>query len=222
MVLHPLLLYCSLRPSNFAPSYHRIIWGHLSSSITCRSWPHCLVIIYGKISLSLLTSSLPFIGRPTYPSNYHHTLYPAPFINISPGTLRLGPTSAGNYHHTLRFFTQPLLFTYHQIRQPTHSTVHSTSLNNLLSFFLTGFLFYFCWLWTFVLELCFWMDLDLCFIPHWAPCGGLTLNMRPSGITYMNTITIRASACNNIVSFRLYVYNDKFSLATKDLFQHNL
>ena len=62
-----------------------------------------------------------------------------------------------------------------------------------------------------------WMDgLELCFISTLDLMRGLTHTpprTRPSGISYMhqyNTIMIKASTCNNLISVHLYVYNDKF------------
>ena len=60
-----------------------------------------------------------------------------------------------------------------------------------------------------------WMDLDFDLFLHWTSCGDSHTppRTRPSGISYMhqyNTIMIKASTCNNLISVHLYVYNDKF------------
>ena len=59
---------------------------------------------------------------------------------------------------------------------------------------------------------------------HTGPRVGTHTHTGPSGITHVytyiciNTIMIRASTCNNLISFHLYVYNDKFF----HLHQHTL
>ena len=63
------------------------------------------------------------------------------------------------------------------------------------------------------LDLCSWIFV----LFHTRPHVGPNPHMRPSGITYMNTIIIRAATFNNLISFHLYVYNDKFILVTKVL-----
>ena len=75
-----------------------------------------------------------------------------------------------------------------------------------------GFLFWifvFGWIWIFVLF-------------HTGPHVGAHPNIEPSGITYMNTIIIRASTFNNIISFHLYVYNDKLFPRHQSSPPHNL
>ena len=59
------------------------------------------------------------------------------------------------------------------------------------------------------------MDWSFVLLPHWTSCGDSHTppRTRPSGISYMhqyNTIMIKASTCNNLISVHLYVYNDKF------------
>ena len=63
------------------------------------------------------------------------------------------------------------------------------------------------------LDLCSWIFV----LFHTRPHVGPNPHMRPSGITYMNIIIMRAAALNNLISFYLYFYNDKFILASKVL-----